>query len=117
MEEGAQRGVTAAFPPPPPFWRHFSRANLNKLEDAKRAARPDDDDEKRATSKDWTPAELQALDVAPELKYLIPPEPPTTDYVLFGETQQVRGFMISESVRTLVTDQKATALPESPFVG
>ncbi|GBF63539.1 mediator of RNA polymerase II transcription subunit 7 [Trichophyton mentagrophytes] len=90
MEEGTQRGVAAAFPPPPPFWRHFSRANLNKLEDAKRAAaRPDDDHEKRTTSKGWTPAELQALDVAPELKYLIPPEPPTTDYVLFGETQQL----------------------------
>ncbi|KAM5478802.1 Mediator of RNA polymerase II transcription subunit 7 [Microsporum canis] len=88
MEEGAQRGVTAAFPPPPPFWKHFSQSNLNKLADAKRAARPEDGDEK-TKRKDWTPAELRALDVDPELRYLIPPEPPTTDYVLFGETQQL----------------------------
>ncbi|KAK2850655.1 hypothetical protein FQN49_005448 [Arthroderma sp. PD_2] len=88
MEDGPQRGVTAAFPPPPPFWKHFSQGNLSKLADAKRQARPEDDGEK-TKSKDWTPAELRALDVAPELRYLVPPEPPTTDYVLFGETQQL----------------------------
>ncbi|KAF3492382.1 uncharacterized protein GIQ15_01899 [Arthroderma uncinatum] len=89
MEDGAQRGVTAAFPPPPPFWKHFGQGNLSKLADAKREARRGDDGDEKAASKDWTPAELRGLDVAPELRFLIPPEPPVTDYVLFGETQQL----------------------------
>ncbi|KAK2736911.1 hypothetical protein FQN57_000514 [Myotisia sp. PD_48] len=84
MEEGGrQRGVAAAFPPPPPFWRHFTVAKQEKLRKLKNEA----DDSIKA--KDQTLTSLRSLDISPELRYLVPPEPPTTEYTLFGEKQQL----------------------------
>lgn len=88
MADGAQqRAVTAAFPPPPPFWKHFTPANLQKLEEIKQEATKGDDTKRK---KKWTPAELQALKVSPELRFLIPPEVPSNGYYsVFGEVQNV----------------------------
>lgn len=80
-----QRSVTAAFPPPPPFWKHFTSSNLEKLEERKKEA------ENREGSKIWTPDALRELEIPSELNYLIPPEVPKSGtYSLFGESQSVR---------------------------
>lgn len=85
---GAERALSATFPPPPPFWKHFTTDNLNKLEQIK------EEHSKQHTGsvrkKKWTPAELQSLNVPAELRYLIPPEiPKTGSYNVFGEPQSV----------------------------
>ena len=87
MEEpGQQKGVTAAFPPPPSFWKHFNQQNLDKLEKLKQEAETAQGGKK----EDWSPKALSSLDVPPELQYLIPPEIPEREYLLFGESQLVR---------------------------
>ncbi|KAL1962346.1 hypothetical protein VTN77DRAFT_9759 [Rasamsonia byssochlamydoides] len=87
MAEGAPRALTAAFPPPPPFWKHFTPENIEKLEQIKKESSKSKEEYRK---KKWSPAELQALKVPPELGYLIPPEAPKSgSYSVFGETQSI----------------------------
>lgn len=89
-----QRALTAAFPPPPPFWKHFTPDNLQRLEEIKQEARGGEDSKKK---KKWTPAELQALKVPPELRFLVPPEVPSNGhYSVFSELQSVRDLILTE---------------------
>ncbi|EED17374.1 RNA polymerase II mediator complex protein (Med7), putative [Talaromyces stipitatus ATCC 10500] len=82
----AQRSLTAPFPPPPPFWKHFTTENIEKLEKIKKESNIP----RTFKGKKWHPSELRALDVPPELRYLIPPEPPTEgSYAVFGELQSL----------------------------
>ncbi|GAD97593.1 mediator of RNA polymerase II transcription subunit 7 [Paecilomyces variotii No. 5] len=82
-----QRALTAAFPPPPPFWKHFTPDNLQKFEEIKQEARGGENSKK---NKKWTPAELQALQVPPELRFLVPPQVPGNGhYSVFGELQSL----------------------------
>jgi mediator of RNA polymerase II transcription subunit 7 len=95
---GAERALPAAFPPPPPFWSHFTPENLNKLEQIKK------EHLKKQTGsiqkKKWSPTELQSLDVSAELRYLVPPEiPKTGSYNVFGEPQSVRQSFLSIRVQ------------------
>jgi mediator of RNA polymerase II transcription subunit 7 len=86
---GTRRAIAAAYPPPPPFWRHFTSENLQKLEQIK-ANHLENQGHSTKKTKKWTPAELQALAVPTELRYLIPPEiPKTGSYTVFGEPQSV----------------------------
>lgn len=87
-EAGQPRALPTAFAPPPPLWKHFTPGNLKKLEEIKREASKGEDG--KARRKDWTPAELRALDLSPELGFLVPPEIPTKGhYSVFGELQSV----------------------------
>lgn len=83
----AQRAVAAAFPPPPPFWKHFTTENIEKLDKLKsESAKSHGQDPK----KKWSPSELQALDTPTDLRYLIPPTAPAEgSYSVFGELQSV----------------------------
>ncbi|OAX82422.1 hypothetical protein ACJ72_03233 [Emergomyces africanus] len=85
MAETSHQKVTAAFPPPPPFWKHFTSQNLKKLEECKQQQ------EKKLRSKQtWTPEALRMLELPPELRFLVPPKAPTSgSYSLFGESQSV----------------------------
>ncbi|KAL2001285.1 hypothetical protein VTN02DRAFT_1952 [Thermoascus thermophilus] len=84
---GQQRALTAAFPPPPPFWKHFTPEAIQKLEEIKQQAAQK---EGRKPNKKWSPAELRALDVPPELRFLVPPEIPSSGYYsVFGELQSL----------------------------
>jgi mediator of RNA polymerase II transcription subunit 7 len=86
-EDGQQRAVTAAFPPPPPFWKYFSAANIQKLEEIKEASAKRSGERGR---RHWSPSELRELDVPPELRFLIPPEiPRARHYSVFSEIQSV----------------------------
>jgi mediator of RNA polymerase II transcription subunit 7 len=88
----AQRAVAAAFPPPPPFWKHFTTENIEKLDKLKtESAKSHAQDSK----KKWSPSELQALEAPTDLRYLIPPKAPTEgSYSVFGELQSVRVFFM-----------------------
>ena len=76
-----QQGLTAPFPQPPPFYKHFTKANLSQLRQIRKEAgvpptrEPQDSDQK----------DIDILSLPPELRYLLPPPPPTADsYRSFG---------------------------------
>ncbi|KAL4895157.1 mediator of RNA polymerase II transcription subunit 7 [Aspergillus ambiguus] len=88
MAEGQPSALTTAFAPPPPLWKHFTPENVKKLEEIKKESSKGEDG--RSRKKDWTPAELRALDLPPELRFLVPPEVPTEGhYSVFGELQSL----------------------------
>ncbi|KAJ5925012.1 Mediator complex subunit Med7 [Penicillium verhagenii] len=80
------RAVNTAFAPPPPLWKHFTQENLNRLKEIKAEASKDENGQPNR-NKQWSPAELRALDLPPELRLLVPPEIPTGEYSVFGELQ------------------------------
>ncbi|KAJ5666635.1 hypothetical protein N7462_011044 [Penicillium macrosclerotiorum] len=85
-DSNQQRAVTAAFAPPPPLWKHFTRENLDKLDQIKAEAVKDREGLSEKDKK-WLPAELRKLDLPPELRFMVPPEIPTGEYSVFGELQ------------------------------
>lgn len=87
MEPEEQRQPTTPFAPPPPLWKHFTPDKLDRLEQIKAEASREDEQTNR--KKKWSPAELRALEIPPELRYLVPPELPTEEYSVFGEMQSV----------------------------
>ncbi|KAI5284632.1 Mediator of RNA polymerase II transcription subunit 7 [Ascosphaera aggregata] len=115
-DQTVKPAVTAAFPPPPPFWKHFTRENIEKFEEfkAKRAAakihdgynndgmlndasKEDDRDRDRNGNGNGNGRKrVKEIDfdrlreeVPFELRYLVPPAIPKDTYELFGEVQQV----------------------------
>ncbi|RMJ23863.1 hypothetical protein PHISP_05266 [Aspergillus sp. HF37] len=110
MAEPGQRNLPTAFAPPPPLWKHFTPDNVRKLEDIKQDASKDRDGNPQ--KKKWWPAELRALDIPPELRYLVPPELPTESYSVFGELQDLSTALPS------LKDQGIDQLyPSSPTAG
>ena len=104
MADPGQRPVSAAFAPPPPLWKHFTPENIYKLEEIKAASSKGQGKEKG--KEEWTPSELRALDLPPELRFLVPPETPTSGYYsVFGELQSVShcssvGFLVCWILQT-----------------
>jgi mediator of RNA polymerase II transcription subunit 7 len=107
-----QPAVPTAFAPPPPLWKHFTRENLDQLERIKNEASKGEDG-RINRNKQWSPSELRALDVPPELRFLVPPEIPTGQYSVFGELQSVswRRKHVSGGLTDLVLMQLSTTLP------
>lgn len=88
-DESQQRAVATAFAPPPPLWKHFTRQNIDKLEQVKAEASKSEDG-RLHKNKQWSAAELRALELPSELRYLVPPDIPEGPYSVFGELQTVR---------------------------
>lgn len=88
-DESQQRAVNTAFAPPPPLWKHFSRENIDKVEQIKAEASKKEDGRSNK-NKQWSAAELRALELPSELRYLVPPDIPEGQYSVFGELQTVR---------------------------
>jgi mediator of RNA polymerase II transcription subunit 7 len=79
----AEEGATSSGPPlPPPFYKHFTAQNLERLKHIQEAAAADSQGDGEATTSN-------ILDLPPELRYLVPPEPPTDIYRSFGEIKHV----------------------------
>jgi len=81
MTEQQQPGaISAAFPAPPPFYKHFTEQNLARLKELQQQPEPN------ATSAEPTNDSSHLLDLPPELRFLIPPEPPSSGlYKSFGD--------------------------------
>ena len=70
------RTLSAAFPTPPPFYKHFTKENATQLRDLRRDP----------SSKD-----IDAASIPADLRNLLPPEPPTDGrYKSFGIQHDVR---------------------------
>ncbi|KKK25504.1 hypothetical protein ARAM_002065 [Aspergillus rambellii] len=87
-ETGQPRALTTAFAPPPPLWKYFTPENVKRLEEAKKEASKGDDGKPR--KRKWSPDDLRSLTLPPELRFLVPPEIPTSgQYSVFGEVQNL----------------------------
>ncbi|KAL4980055.1 mediator of RNA polymerase II transcription subunit 7 [Aspergillus desertorum] len=102
----AGRALNIAFAPPPPLWKHFTPENLQKLEYIKKEASRGEDGRRRR--KEWSPADLRSLTIPPELRFLVPPEPPAEHYSVFGEIQNLSTALPS------LEEQGITQLYPSP---
>ncbi|CAF9937259.1 MAG: Mediator of RNA polymerase II transcription subunit 7 [Heterodermia speciosa] len=77
--------ISAAFPAPPPFYKHFTNENLARLE----KLRASNDSSIEGISPDVPAKVPPALDITSlptELRYLIPPSPPSGEYRSFNTT-------------------------------
>ncbi|KAJ5173487.1 Mediator complex subunit Med7 [Penicillium coprophilum] len=109
-DESQQRAVNTAFAPPPPLWKHFTRENVDKLEQIKAEASRGEDGQLHK-NKQWSPAELRALEIPPELRYLVPPEIPEGQYSVFGELQTLSTALPSlkeQGIEQLYPEPSAT---------
>lgn len=82
--------VLSFFPDPPPFYKHFTAENLERLKDIEKQA-PDTEDDKGTKPPKLSAEQILALPT--ELRYLIPPEPPADDeeFHVFGEATKAKG--------------------------
>ncbi|RJE24109.1 hypothetical protein PHISCL_03544 [Aspergillus sclerotialis] len=109
-EAGQPKPLPTAFAPPPSLWKHFTPENIKKLEEIKENAA-------EGKSKKWTPAELRALDLPPELRYLVPPAIPTESYSVFGELQSLSTALPSlkdQGIEQLYPSESGQESPSKP---
>ncbi|KAF2242250.1 hypothetical protein BU26DRAFT_524429 [Trematosphaeria pertusa] len=98
-----QPELSSFFPDPPPFYKHFTTENQERLKQFKeQRAAPSNDGV--ASSPPLTASQL--LELPTELRYLVPPEPPAEDaeYRVFGEVAKVRGVDEFENIMAWISD-------------
>ncbi|KAJ5205157.1 Mediator complex subunit Med7 [Penicillium cf. griseofulvum] len=110
-DESQQRTVNAAFAPPPPLWKHFTPENIDRVEQIKAEASRGEDGRLNKNKK-WSPAELRALEIPSELRYLVPPDIPEGQYSVFGELQT-----LSTALPSLQEQGIEQLYPEPPAAG
>ena len=95
MQDDQQTNLlAAAFPAPPPFYTHFTQSNLTRLEELRNESQSESEHTVNSSQKssregtadeDAPKSEIRLADLPLELRYLIPPDPPTTGrYRSFG---------------------------------
>ena len=80
MAAAPEPELSSFFPNPPPFYKHFTAENQERL--------------KQTTDDATQLSPEQLLSLPTELRYLVPPEPPADDdeYRVFGEVAKVHGI-------------------------
>ncbi|KAL9072577.1 MAG: hypothetical protein Q9157_005037 [Trypethelium eluteriae] len=68
MGEEQRQPLAAAFPAPPPYYKHFTAKNVARLKDLQQSS---------SASQDIAPDGKPEVEIPPELQCLIPPEPPS----------------------------------------
>ena len=77
--------LSTTFPQPPPFYKHFTSQNLERLKESTNSKAQGGN-----PNEALGPTSPRLLDLPPELRYLIPPEPPADGkYRSFGLPQNV----------------------------
>ncbi|OCL09873.1 putative RNA polymerase II mediator complex protein [Glonium stellatum] len=85
-EEEGQLSTT--FPQPPPFYKHFTSQNLERLKEFQESA--SSKSKEGSFNGSLGLASPRLLDLPPELRYLVPPEPPADGkYRCFGLPQNI----------------------------
>ncbi|KAH7018672.1 MED7 protein-domain-containing protein [Macrophomina phaseolina] len=101
--------LSATFPAPPPFWKHFTPENRARLKELQDAARPPSD-QNDARQPQQAP---RLADLPPELRYLQPPEPPANGkYRSFGDHYDIHTPL--RSLQEMQIEQLYPSAPSSP---
>ncbi|KAL6709861.1 Mediator of RNA polymerase II transcription subunit 7 [Coniothyrium glycines] len=83
------------FPDPPPFYKHFTSENQERIREIEKEAGRSDNDTKSTTTRAFgaSLSAEQILALPTELQYLIPPEPPADDeeFTVFGQPTKAKG--------------------------
>ncbi|KAF1850250.1 uncharacterized protein K460DRAFT_266774, partial [Cucurbitaria berberidis CBS 394.84] len=84
--------ILSFFPDPPPFYRHFTAENRERLGEIEKEAATGDGELATSALGSYLSAE-QILALPTELRYLIPPAPPADDeeFKVFGEATKAKG--------------------------
>ncbi|TKA58703.1 hypothetical protein B0A49_10562 [Cryomyces minteri] len=105
MAEEERRTSSAPFPAPPPFYKFFTEENLSRLKELQSTA-----------PKSTSTTASSILDLPPELRYLIPPEPPNNGkYRSFGALIDINETL--PSLRSLGIEQLYPSPPTTPTPG
>ncbi|KAF2837414.1 MED7-domain-containing protein [Patellaria atrata CBS 101060] len=108
-EEGQGQVLSTAFPAPPPFYKHFTAENLKRVKEAKSTAKPNKSEGSENNGNDES-STSGILSLPPELRYMIPPEPPANGkYTLFG-----RPYDINETLGSLEDAGVEQLFPSQP---
>lgn len=97
--------LNSYFPNPPPFYKHFTSKNLDALAQFKSDQNIEDDAPLSAA---------QLLQLPAELRYLIPPAPPspTTEYSVFGKKTTINAVddypEVMQAIRTRLQTHPVT---------
>ena len=86
--------IISFFPDPPPFYKHFTTENQERLKDfAKENSAGDDAETKSILELASGLSAEQVLALPTELRYLVPPKPPADDeeFHVFNETAKAKG--------------------------
>jgi len=76
--------ISAAFPAPPPFYKHFTEQNLSRLRELQQQQAQPDPPTADPTAASPPP---KPLDLPLELRFLTPPDPPSSGiYRSFGDS-------------------------------
>ena len=98
MAEQQQPNASAAFPAPPPFYKHFTADNLVRLKQLRPSNEaPTEEIVPDAPARSPPPTDITSL--PPELRYLIPPPPPIGQYQSFGTIHDVQQYSRSITAR------------------
>lgn len=112
MADQSQPGaISAAFPPPPPFYKHFTPENLARLQEIQ--ASTSSTEEPSTNDSTQPPSSIDLDDLPLELRYLIPPAPPTNQYRSFNTIEDVRSPSHLFSRHLAHTSQASPAQPEA----
>ena len=85
-DEGLPTVQCSQFPTPPPFFKHFTTLNLERLESIKKQA----EQSQSGDGTDQKELDLSNEDVPEDLQALIPPRiPESGEFESFGEAQDV----------------------------
>ena len=97
-EQSQARQLSTAFPTPPPFYKHFTKQNVVKVRELRKEAAKNRNGE--AEDESQAADAMDVLSLPPELRYLVPPEPPTDGrYKSFGADYDV-GILLSIGVES-----------------
>jgi mediator of RNA polymerase II transcription subunit 7 len=92
-DQAPAAALAAAFPTPPPFYKHFTPENIERIRELRAAHHKSDasHDQETVTDASKTNAPIiRLLDLPAELRYLQPPEPPANGlYKSFGDPYNV----------------------------
>ncbi|KAI9818819.1 MAG: Mediator of RNA polymerase II transcription subunit 7 [Pycnora praestabilis] len=118
MAEEKRAALSAPYPAPPPFYKHFTPQNfirLKEVRNSQNSSHIEDAMEDTIVSPE-APGISQAIDLPPEIRYLIPPKPPSTGlYRSFGGDYNIKDIL--PTLEDQGVEQLYPSPPHSPNAG
>ncbi|KAI9864163.1 MAG: Mediator of RNA polymerase II transcription subunit 7 [Vezdaea acicularis] len=115
MADPPPASISAAFPAPPPFYKYFTPQNLSQLAELRSSEHETEKPTSPPSAATATATTAIAssstsiLELPPDLRYLVPPDPPVEHYRSFGGN-----YEINEPPQTLSSQGLSQLYPAPP---